>query len=633
MMIEDLKVFHKTYEFIKWLHFLLNKFPKSVKYTMAQKIENTSLNVLEGIIQSNNEFDKEDSIKQTIIELDKLRVFFRMSKDMQFISFEQYENGARQIDEIGRMLGGMLKSIYKKKQDKTETRVCNKTEIREKIYESNKELYQEKPNDNLKQTSAPESGDTSKEADKIINNKQNNLTNLVLGLDYPEDILKSLDSKKDWVGLNLSGRAVKRGGNWDNGANAGLFTANMNNAPSDSNTNIGFRCCNSFQGQIYYFYGNSEQRRKTTSIQIQVELLNQLNIKIKAPIVSKRAENYGAFIYKIYLKMKTCKNLFENIISLENLYNAYIKARRGKSERKEVLKFTYNLEKELFKLQNQLINGEYKIGKYRRFIIFEPKKREISALPFRDRVVQHAICNIIEPIFEKKFIHDSYACRKGKGSHAGLKRLRKFLIKGDFYILKCDIKSYFPSINHEVLKKILKKTIADLRLIKILDEIIDSSEKGLPIGNLTSQLFANIYLNELDYFVKHELKIKLYIRYMDDFIILHENKEILCKIKEDIIKFLCSLRLEMHETKARIFPHEMGIDFLGYVVFGNYMKARKRTVKRGMKKLKNKMKKYDKEVITFDKLMESINSFDAYLNHADTHSLKKNLKQEMKNVM
>jgi len=334
--------------------------------------------------------------------------------------------------------------------------------------------------------------------------------------------------------------------------------------------------------------------------------------------------------------MKTHKNLFQKVCKYENLYNAYLKARKGKNEIAEVLKFTYNLENELLKLQNELKNQTYKTGKYRHFIIFEPKERKISALPFRDRIVHHAICNIIEPVFEKCFIYDSYACRKGKGTHAGANRIQKFIRKSgnNYYVLKCDVSKYFPSVNHEILKQIIRKKIADRKLLHLLDNIMDSAEKGIPIGNLTSQLFANIYLNKLDEYVKYELKIKYYLRYMDDFVILHESKQYLHEVKEKIRTFLASMKLTLHPKKANIFPITLGVDFLGYRIFNPYRLVRKSTVKRFLKNTKTKLRKYDSGAINFDKLMESFNSWEAYMSHANSYGLKNDLHQRyFKNVM
>ena len=335
--------------------------------------------------------------------------------------------------------------------------------------------------------------------------------------------------------------------------------------------------------------------------------------------------------------MITHKNLFQEVCKLENLYNAYLRARRGKNNSTEVLKFTYNLENELFKLQEEIKNQKFITGKYRHFTIFEPKERKISALPFRDRIVHHAICSVIEVIFNSTFIYDSYACRKGKGTHMGANRLQKFIRKcNNFYVLKCDVSKYFLSVNHEILKKTIREKISDYKLLQLLDGIIDSTntEKGIPIGNLTSQLFANIYLNKLDEYIKYELKIKYYIRYMDDFVILHESKQELHQIKGQISFFLDSMKLTLHPKKANIFPISLGIDFLGYKIFSSYRLVRKSTVKRFLKKCKKKFKGYNSGTIEYDKLMESFNSWNAYMSHADSYALKNDLYQRyFKNVI
>lgn len=333
--------------------------------------------------------------------------------------------------------------------------------------------------------------------------------------------------------------------------------------------------------------------------------------------------------------MKTYNNLFEKVCSLQNLYRAYLKARRGKSNICEVARFTYHLEGELLKLQRELLAGTYRQGDYRNFVIHEPKRRLISAVPFRDRVVHHAICSVIEPIFEKRFIWDSYACRRGKGTHKGIDRLQNFLRRfPESYALKCDVRKYFPSVDHGTLKSILRKKIADKRLLCLLDGIIDSADrivpeekgKGIPIGNLTSQLFANIYLNELDYFAKHALRAKFYVRYMDDFVILHQSKTCLHETKARVEGFLLgTLRLNLHPTKATVSPVGVGVDFLGYRVFVTHRLARKGTVKKFLGRSRHAIQLYQLGKMEFDKLAESFNSWEAYLSHADTHALKQSL--------
>ena len=327
--------------------------------------------------------------------------------------------------------------------------------------------------------------------------------------------------------------------------------------------------------------------------------------------------------------MKTQKNLFERVFSFENLYMSYLKARRGKNNSSEVLEFTYDLENNLAALQKKLQNGTYRTGKYRCFTIFEPKKREISALPFKDRVVHHAVCNVIEPLFEKAFIFDSYACREGKGTHAGANRLQYFLRKNskNCFALKCDVKHYFPSVNHEMLKKMVREKIADKKLLALLDHIVDSpgGKKGIPIGNLTSQLFANIYLNKLDYFIKQGLKAKHYLRYMDDFILLHESKKQLQCWKKQIEQFLHSIKLLFNEKKANVFPTCSGVDFLGYRLFAFHRLIRKSTVKRFLHRIKAKIRKFHSGEISFKKLTESFNSWEAYLGHGNSYALKKSI--------
>jgi len=290
--------------------------------------------------------------------------------------------------------------------------------------------------------------------------------------------------------------------------------------------------------------------------------------------------------------MRSYKNLFEKICSFENLHLAYLKARTCKRYRSYILEFSFYLEENLLKLQEELQNQTYQHGRYREFIIHDSKKRHIKAAPFRDRVVHHALCNIIEPIFDKGFIYDSYACRKGKGTHRGVKRLQKFL-KNELnkYCLKCDISKYFESIDHQILLSIIQKKISDKKTIWLIREILESTceepGKGIPIGNLTSQLFANIYLNELDQFVKHRLRVRYYLRYMDDFLILGKEKSYLWGILREIQKFLNNnLSLKLHPKKVQILPVRKGIDFLGYRVFKDYRLLRKSTVKRFIKRTK-----------------------------------------------
>lgn len=331
---------------------------------------------------------------------------------------------------------------------------------------------------------------------------------------------------------------------------------------------------------------------------------------------------------------KTYKNLFTEVCSYRNLHEAYMKARKGKRYRDDVLEFSYNLEENLFQIKEELETQSYKADAYRKFYVHDPKRRLIKAPTFRDRVVHHALCSIIEPIFDRTFIYDSYACRKGKGTHKGVDRLQKFIRKmNDGYALKCDIVQYFPSIDHENLLEIIRKKIKDEKVMWLVEIIIKSSEtsagskKGLPIGNLTSQLFANIYLNELDYFAKHKLKIKYYLRYVDDFVIL-ESKQKLHEIKAQVMEFLKTLELEIHSKKAVIIPAKQGIGFLGFRIFHAHRLIRKENVKKFIKKLKIMKEEYQINPLSYKRIYQSIASWLGHAKHANTYKLRRKIFNE-----
>lgn len=327
---------------------------------------------------------------------------------------------------------------------------------------------------------------------------------------------------------------------------------------------------------------------------------------------------------------KTHNYLFEYIVNFENLYGAYLKARRCKRYRKEVLIFSRNVEEELLTLREELVLGTYKTGHYRKFIIYEPKKREISALPFRNRVVHHAICTVIDPLFEKKFIKDSYACRIGKGTHAAADRLVASLrhaqrIWENVYCLKSDISKFFPSINHEVLKDIIRRTIRCKRTLHLIDEIIDSAPEGIgmPIGNLTSQLFANAYLNDLDHFVKEEMQVRFYIRYMDDFVLLHYDKKQLHTWKSEIEGYLTDkLHLQLN-LKTSVSPISQGVDFVGYRTWTTHRLLRKRSIIGMKRKLRKLSRLYKTNERTLADIRQVIASWLGHAKHANSYNVVK----------
>jgi RNA-directed DNA polymerase len=325
--------------------------------------------------------------------------------------------------------------------------------------------------------------------------------------------------------------------------------------------------------------------------------------------------------------MHTHKNLFEKAIDFRNLLVAYKKACSGKKDRYCVASFNFYADINLVLLKQSILLGTYIPGNYKEFYVYDPKLRLISAPPFIDRIVHHAICNVIEPIFDASFIYDCYACRKGKGTHAAITRLRAFLRKSNTsYALKCDISKYFASVDKDVLFSLIKGKIADKRLLALLYSIINSYPKGMPIGNLTSQLFANIYLTPLDNYVKQKLRIKYYLRYMDDFLILGNSKEELHLILQEIKDFLERiLKLKLHPKKVRIFPTHLGVDFVGYVIFKSHIRLRSKNVRKFKKRLKKLIQDKNAGVIDDIKFKASIYSWVGHAQHADSFSLRKKL--------
>ncbi len=268
--------------------------------------------------------------------------------------------------------------------------------------------------------------------------------------------------------------------------------------------------------------------------------------------------------------MKRHGNLWPQIIDFGNLLLAAQKAQRGKRYRQNVLYFNSRLDEELLRLQEELEAKTYRPGEYKTFQIVEPKKRMISAAPYRDRVAHHALCNVIAPIFERGFIADSYANRKGYGTHRALRRFTEFA-RSSRYVLQCDIRQYFPSIDHRILKSVIRRKIKCAETLWLIDTIIDASNeqdeavnyfpgdelwtpherrRGLPIGNLTSQFFANVYLDGLDHFVKQELRLEKYLRYVDDFAGFDDDRDLLLDARRRIEEYVAGFRLKIHPIRV-----------------------------------------------------------------------------------
>lgn len=343
--------------------------------------------------------------------------------------------------------------------------------------------------------------------------------------------------------------------------------------------------------------------------------------------------------------MKRYGFLWDQVIAFENLLRAARQAQKGKRFRDNVLTFNYHLEQELIQLQAELQSQTYQPGAYRTFRIMEPKPRLISAAPYRDRVVHHALCNVIVPIFERSFIDDSYANRVGFGTHRALKRFTQFA-RSHRYILQCDLKKYFPSIDHEILKALIRRKLKCPDTLWLIDTIIDNSNqqesicdyfpgddlmaplnrrRGLPIGNLTSQFFANIYLNGFDHFVKEQLKISQYVRYVDDFALFSNHANLLAEARPAIENYLAELRLKIHPIKSQLFETHHGSTFLGFRVLPDRIRVRTENLRRAKRRLRHLQASYTAGKIPLSRLNQSLQSWFAHLDQGDTYRLKQNI--------
>jgi len=327
--------------------------------------------------------------------------------------------------------------------------------------------------------------------------------------------------------------------------------------------------------------------------------------------------------------MQRIGHLFERIVTFENLYAAAHKAFRGQK------KYTgpgavlyFHLETELLRLEEELRSGTYQPAPYRSFVIYEPKERQISAVEFRDRVVHHAICNIIEPLLDRCMIFDSYACRKDKGSHAAVQRAQHFARQFP-YVLKCDIRKYFETIDHAVLKQIVARKFKDPQLLALLEQIIDhavpayGTGRGVPIGALTSQLFANLYLSELDHLVKDRLRVNGYLRYMDDFLIFGRQKSELRDWLAVIRQFITErLRLELKDEVLSLAPVSQGIPFLGFRIFPAIIRLDRAHLIRFRRTIRAREQAYRDGSIDETTLVRSVSSIIAHVAHANTYRMR-----------
>ena len=341
--------------------------------------------------------------------------------------------------------------------------------------------------------------------------------------------------------------------------------------------------------------------------------------------------------------------MYAQLSSWENLLLAFRRAAKGKRGLPNVAAFEYRLEENFWQLQEELRTRTYGPRPYTSFYIHEPKRRLISAAPFRDRVVHHALCNLIEPVFERTFIADSFANRVGKGTHRALERAQK-LARSFPYVLQCDIRQFFPSIDHAILRDILAGKIADSGILWLIDRILESGigvlkaeyemvyfsgddlfavnrARGLPIGNLTSQFWANCYLNPFDHFVKRELRCPGYVRYVDDFLLFGKEKAVIWGWKKAIRRRLARLRLTIHRG-AHPRPVEEGIPFLGFVVYPDRRRLKRRKGIWYRRRLRRLVAAYQFGEISLARLTASVRGWTNHARYANTVGLRKAVLRE-----
>lgn len=347
--------------------------------------------------------------------------------------------------------------------------------------------------------------------------------------------------------------------------------------------------------------------------------------------------------------MKRYGNLWNQVTSFENLLLASQKAQRGKRFRDNVLEFNNRLEDNLLQIQQELRSYSYIPGQYRTFEIFDPKPRIISAAPYRDRVVHHALCNVIVPLIEATFIYDSYANRTGFGTHRSLRRFTQFC-RSSRYVLQCDIRKYFPSIDHEILKAQLHRKIKCQPTQWLINLIIDNSNiqdspffyfpgdellapctrrKGLPIGNLTSQFFANVYLNSFDHFVKEQLGARKYLRYVDDFAIFSDDRAFLLNARDAIATYLETLRLTLHPIKTQVTETRFGASFVGFRVLKTHIRVRSDNLRRAKHRIQHLLIRHGQNRIRKADVLNSLTSWKAHLDHGDTWRLQQAIFSEL----
>jgi RNA-directed DNA polymerase len=348
----------------------------------------------------------------------------------------------------------------------------------------------------------------------------------------------------------------------------------------------------------------------------------------------------------------TYRELWPQLVAWGNLLEAYRRCRRRKRSKPEAAAFEFAWESELLHLQREMCDGSYQPGEYTNFYVFEPKKRKISAAPFRDRVLHHAVVRILEPLFERRFIFDSYACRRGKGTHRAVDRAQLFLRRYDYY-LKTDIVRFFPNVDHDVLLGVIARHIRDDRLMELIRRIVASGDgvlsdeatseffpgddllsllrpRGLPIGNLTSQFFANVLLDEIDHFVKEELRVPGYVRYADDLLLFGNSKDQLWEWRKNLSDHLGGLRLTLHRHKTHVGRSRDGVKFLGFVLHRDGRRLPQQAILRFSRRIRRLRWMRSTKRMSFRQVRESIRSWLVHAKQANTVGIRKGLWRRLK---
>jgi hypothetical protein len=343
--------------------------------------------------------------------------------------------------------------------------------------------------------------------------------------------------------------------------------------------------------------------------------------------------------------------MYDQICAFDNLYAAFRAARKGKRSHPAVAAFEFNLESELIELRRQLLGHTYRPGPYHSFWIHDPKRRLISAAPFRDRVVHHALCQVIEPIFERRFSGDSYANRVDKGTHRALDRCTQFLRRFK-YVMPLDVVQYFPSVDHALLRRILARAIRDAETLALIDVILQSGAgvltdaydpvwfpgddllavlrpRGLPIGNLTSQFWANVYLNEFDQVARRRLGVRGYLRYVDDMLFFADDIAQLREWHARAVAFMAALRLTVHQVQAQPRPVTEGVPFLGFHVYPDHRRLKRRKVIHAWRRLKALRDQVQLRALPLAAFEAVLNSWQAHAAHGDTWQLRRALLRDV----